>query len=218
VTFPFEVETVAGTEALERREALLAAGRGYPVIAGSPENLETLSDGYEPGGGSSCLEAATQIDVDDWLAQRVAGDPEYYEEERGDWPADAAPSSTFTGPRDILTGEALAEVAIFFVPSAESWQVPCVLGYGEWNEYPPAAEHSAILKRWQERFGATLVTMTQDTVELAVERPVQTRDDAVALAREQYIYCADIVQQGTEAIERLAASLVDAPVWFFWWD
>jgi Domain of unknown function (DUF4253) len=219
VSFPFEVETVSGTEALERRDALLTAGRGYPVIAGAPENLETLADGdASDGSGVDCVQAAGGIDVDDWLAQRVAGDREYYEEEHGDWPSDAAPNSTFTGPTDILTGEPLAEVAIFLVPGAESWQVPCVLGYGEWNEYPPPAEHSAILKRWQDRHGATLVTMTQDTVELAVERPVRTRDDALALAQEQYIYCADIVQQGTETIERLAASLVDAPVWFFWWD
>jgi Domain of unknown function (DUF4253) len=62
------------------------------------------------------------------------------------------------------------------------------------------------------------VTMTQDTIELAVERPIQTREDALAVAHEQYVYCADIVQQGTETIEGLAAALLNAPEWFFWWD
>jgi len=219
VNFPFEIETVAGTAALERRTALLAAERGYPVIAGSPGNVELLVEGDEAGeGGETCLEEAARIDVDEWLERRVAGDPEYYEEEHGDWPAGMDPNHSFKGPTDIVTGQPLAEVAIILVRAAESWHVPCVLGYGDWNECPAPAEHAAILKRWQDGYGATLVTMTPDTIELAVERPVRTREDALALAREQYIYCADIVQQGTETIERLAASLLEASVWFFWWD
>jgi hypothetical protein len=210
LTLPFEFERAPGTAALERRAALLAEGRGYPIIAGSPENLEALGEGND-SYGEGCIDDATRLEVDDWLERRVAGDPEYYEEEHGDWPLDAEPSSTFTGPTDIVTGQPLAEIAIVLVPAAQSWHVPCVLGYGGWNECPAPAEHSAILKRWQERHGATLVTMTQDTIELAVERPVQSREDAVALAREQFIYCPDIVQQGTETIERLASSLVGAP-------
>jgi len=216
---PFEVERVPGTAALEKREVLLAERRGYPLIAGSPENLEALGEGDESGGsGAVCVHDATRIDVNDWLTQRVAADPEYYEEEHGDWPLGVRPTSTFTGPTDVVSGQPLAEVAILLVPAVESWHVPCVLGYGNWNECPTPAEHSAILKRWQERHGATLVTMTQDTIELVVERPVQSREDALGLAREQYIYCPDIVQQGTETIERLAASLVEATAWFFWWD
>jgi Domain of unknown function (DUF4253) len=37
-------------------------------------------------------------------------------------------------------------------------------------------------------------------------------------ALEQYVYCADIVRQGSDSIEVLAAGLVEAPVWYFWWD
>jgi hypothetical protein len=128
VSFPFEVETVAVTAALARRDALLAEGRGYPVIAGSPDNLEALIEGYESGaGGDVCLEAVRGIDVDDWLARRVAGDPEYYEEDHGDWPSDVDPTSAFAGPTDIVNGEPLAEVAIVLVPTTESWHVACSL-------------------------------------------------------------------------------------------
>jgi len=217
MAFPFPVETAAGSAALEKREALLAEGRGYPIIAGSPDDLE--SAGYEPTAeGDACLEEAREIDVDEWLAERVEGDPEYYEETHGEWPSDVVPTSAFTGPTNILTREPLPEVAIVLVPATESWQVPCLLGYGGWNECPAPEEHSAVLKRWQERYGATLVAMTSDTIELAVDRPPRSRDDALALAREHYVYCADIVDQGTRTIEALAAALLNAPVWFFWWD
>ena len=61
MTFPFEVERVAGTAALEMREE----GRGYPVIAGSPKNREALREGDVSGGGADvCLEEATRLDVD----------------------------------------------------------------------------------------------------------------------------------------------------------
>lgn len=33
-----------------------------------------------------------------------------------------------------------------------------------------------------------------------------------------YALCADIVDQGTESIEALAAQLLVSNSWFFWWD
>jgi uncharacterized protein DUF4253 len=218
MTFPFEVEVVEGTAALERRNALTAENRGYPIIAGPADNLERLAEDHAAAVTDNCVEAASEIDVDDWLARRAASDPEYYQEEHGEWPSDVGPASAVLGHRDVLSGEPLAEVAIVLVPTSHSWQVPCQLGYGGWNECPAGAEHSAILRRWQERYAATLVTVTPDTIELGVGRPVSTREEALALAREQYVYCADIVQQGTETIEGLAATLLNASVWFFWWD
>ena len=35
---------------------------------------------------------------------------------------------------------------------------------------------------------------------------------------EQFAYCPDIVDQGAGTLEALAAVLVNASVWFFWWD
>ena len=48
--------------------------------------------------------------------------------------------------------------------------------------------------------------------------PPTTRSAAYQLAWEQYIYCSDIVIQGTQTLSNLAASLLNAPIWFFWWD
>ena len=38
------------------------------------------------------------------------------------------------------------------------------------------------------------------------------------LAWEQYLYCQDIVVQGCETIANLAATLLNSPFWYFWWD
>jgi hypothetical protein len=44
------------------------------------------------------------------------------------------------------------------------------------------------------------------------------RDAATTLAVEQFTYAYDIVEQGTQSIEALAAILLGGPMWFFWWD
>ena len=42
--------------------------------------------------------------------------------------------------------------------------------------------------------------------------------EALDLAREQYAYCPDLVDQGTETLSALAASLLKDEWWHFWWD
>jgi hypothetical protein len=46
------------------------------------------------------------------------------------------------------------------------------------------------------------------------------RSGALRLAAEHFEYCTDRVYQSTdeETLEALAAQLLDAPVWYFWWD
>jgi hypothetical protein len=60
--------------------------------------------------------------------------------------------------------------------------------------------------------------MTGDVLELSVARPPSTDQAALALAREQFRYAPDIVQQGVGDVETLAASLKNGHVWYFWWD
>jgi len=38
------------------------------------------------------------------------------------------------------------------------------------------------------------------------------------LAKEQYIFCNDIVDQGVGTVSALAATLLDSNYWYFWWD
>jgi hypothetical protein len=38
------------------------------------------------------------------------------------------------------------------------------------------------------------------------------------LARDQYLYCEDNVEQWTRTLEALAARLLRGEAWYFWWD
>jgi hypothetical protein len=55
-------------------------------------------------------------------------------------------------------------------------------------------------------------------MELEVQRPPGSKDQAMALAKEQYGFCYDIVDQGVGALRPLAATLEHAGNWYFWWD
>jgi hypothetical protein len=79
-------------------------------------------------------------------------------------------------------------------------------------------EHLAVLRHWSRLYGAEPVGVTRDTVECAATRPPATRDAALALGHEHYAYAPDIVDQGTETIDALAAGLLGGTAWYFWWD
>ena len=75
-----------------------------------------------------------------------------------------------------------------------------------------------MLMKLQVRFGAELVGLSTDRMDLRVTRPPQSRAEALDLAREQYVYCSDIVDQGVGTFSALAAVLLGNPLWSFWWD
>jgi hypothetical protein len=49
------------------------------------------------------------------------------------------------------------------------------------------------------------------------QRP-KTQAEALDLAREQYSYCSDIVEQGAGTLSALAAALMENDWWYFCWD
>jgi hypothetical protein len=53
---------------------------------------------------------------------------------------------------------------------------------------------------------------------IRVNRRPETRGAALDLAREQYLYCSDIVDQGVQTFSALAAVLMQSDWWYFWWD
>jgi Domain of unknown function (DUF4253) len=79
------------------------------------------------------------------------------------------------------------------------------------------AGHSAVLRGWAERFDTEPVAMTADSLELVVARPPRDDDEALAVAREQFAYCPDIVTRGTGRLWDLAGTQVVSSSWYFRW-
>jgi uncharacterized protein DUF4253 len=176
------------------------------------------------------LADSERIDLDRWRDDQARAWAEILQEDgesvessddplydvRGEWPGDVAPISAFYTPTKYATRDPVPLVPIALAPATAGWQVPAVLRFAMGAASP--AVHAAMLRRWETSHSAELVCMLPDLMEMRISRPPTTRGDALALAEEQFVYCRDIVIQGTETIEALAASLLNGTVWFFWWD
>jgi hypothetical protein len=186
----------------------------FLVILGDAEELERVKETMELNEDTAqeILEHAKEVEISEWLEERESEDYP-----SGEWPDEVPGNDALTSCTDILTGEP-KQVFLATIPVANSWEIPAYLKFGGWNDCPAAEEHVAIMKYWHEKYGATIVALTGDVIECTVERPPQTREEALALAKEMYVYCYDIVDQGVETIENLAASLLKSKLWFFWWD
>jgi hypothetical protein len=136
----------------------------------------------------------------------------------GEWPSMEFPSWGLSIARDIRTGEFFPKVHIVLVPTGDSATIPAHLHWGSWNACPAPEYHVAALRHWRDTYGAELVGLGRDTIDLKVARKPTTRDEAIELARVQYAYCNDIVDQGTGSYSVLAAGLMKDDWWFFWWD
>jgi hypothetical protein len=191
----------------------------YPVILGDGGSLDRIREVLESSEPPDAILArASELDAQAWLAQRSAALERDWETPHGEWSEPDGEELPYTIPTDILSGRPLAHVAIALVPTTRAWEVPAWLGYGGWNDCPEPAVQVAVMKRWHERYGAEVVGMSEDVVEMRVARPPRTRAASMELAGEHYAYCYDIVLSGTGSIEGLASGVLGRGVWFFWWD
>jgi hypothetical protein len=217
--FPCEVIKVDGKEAIKKYQELKAKTGVIPVILGDREEIESSMESMEyiDASFAQLLQKAETINAEQWFIKRQAQDPEYYDLTLGDW-EDFEPANDITVHLDILSGQPKPEIHIALVPVVKSWMIPCFLKTGSWNDCPNPEEHAAIFKYWDEKYGISVVGITGDVIELEVKNPPTTKQQALELAQQQFIYCPDIVYQGTQTIAALASTLLNGKIWFFWWD
>ncbi len=230
----FERITVRGADALAEWERLRRAGRGWPLVVGNDEDLERIAEQFSiddpqvsgtPAGRplrspEDILAASAGLSMPADLARW----PGAYQEDdltalQGEWPAEIASNDmALSVATDITTGAYHDRVHLLLIPTEACWKVPAYLRWGDWNACPPPEYHVAALRGWHERYGVELVGINGDTMNLRVSRRPGNRDEALTLARDQYRYCPDIVDQGVEALAPLAAILMGSDWWYFWWD
>jgi hypothetical protein len=103
------------------------------------------------------------------------------------------------------------------VACARSADIPAALGWdGPANRHEPIAKYSAVLGRWEERYGARVVALHGASLVCSVARPPRSMQRALELADEHAAFCPD--QAGAETAEMHAATLIGASYWPFWWD
>lgn len=107
--------------------------------------------------------------------------------------------------------------ALVELPTDKPWEVVAYVPFGGWNDCPMPEDMAAVCKLWYEKYGAVPATITHDTLEFYVEYPVD-EDVAMELAKEHYLFCMDRVDQCARNVADVAASLIGAKVWYFWWD
>lgn len=175
-----------------------------------------------PRSPAKILEAASHIRFPEDLSKwEGAATPDDLQAPAGNWPASPSPvprQPMLMSTTNLLTGEVAESVNILLIPAAHSWDIPAWLRWGGWNACPPPEYHVAALHRWHDLFGAELVGIGPDSMDLHVERPPGDRATALKVAREIYGYCPDSVDQGTETIIALAETMVMHNWWSFWWD
>lgn len=220
LSFPYEIVTVAGAEAIGAL-AELRTPEHTPIIVGEPGNLPYLHDLLEqdPHTLEEVQQRVRSIGSPEWwFTARLHALEESFADALGEWPDVLTPFDTVQAVLDPASGQPLAAVCIALLPTAASWDAPALLRFGGGEIHPFPEEHTAIARAWSEQYGAEIIAATPDTLEFAVGRPPATHETAEELAMNQFAYCEDIVRQGTGSIRALAACLLNAPYWFFRWE
>jgi hypothetical protein len=221
-----DILKIAGVDAIrildEHRSRYPATGL-YPFLIGDADELDQIQEAAEfnEQDPAAIVAASLNVSIADWIAGRKKEAEEYEfnpDESLGEWPGDISDKGSIGLHKDVLSGEIKPEVYLGLAKIESPWRLPAALRYGAWNDCPEPEVHCAFHREWQERFGAEITGMSGDVVECVVASPPTDRETAIALAWEQFWYCTDIVEQGCGSISALAATLLNSPYWYFWWD
>lgn len=201
VQIPQELFRIAEAEAAAGREA------SREWVSGPDERLPTIETMDEAGSFRRLSPAEVRAEL-----LRESDEPEI-----GEWPTE--PQRIYEQPivAHDLDGRLLKEVLVVLVPTTDATTVPAILKWGGWNSCPRPEIHVAVLRSWRDRFGAELIGLTRDCLELRVSDPPQSRELAFEVAKEVYAYCPDSIDQGSGTYAPVAAMLMGSQ-WFFWWD
>ncbi|MEX0170496.1 DUF4253 domain-containing protein [Streptomyces sp. LMG1-1-1.1] len=130
--------------------------------------------------------------------------------------AAAAVAETLTEP-----GSWFADARPALVPARRSADIPAVIGWtGPLNHDNDVARFCAVLRSWEDRFGARLIALTPDRLVLSIAAPPLTTPQAQSIAAEHLAFSPDTLTQGPHPDLPTYAhhSLLNAPIWTFWWD
>lgn len=196
-----------------------------PVILGGRDSLgkhwEMRDEAEMP---EAYLSLAKAVNARQWLDKKYAqfyshtyDNPFTEADILGKW-QNVQPYNTFKMSNIHFDNDTKPNFYIGLIPTTKNWEIPAYLGYGCWNDCPCAEFHVAIQHYWHDRYGGEIVALLNDRMIMHMTQPVTDQDAALLLARDQMVYCHDVVMQVYRTINGCAAALLDSKYWLFWWD
>lgn len=184
------------------------------------------------------LAAVDQLDAASVLARAWATNqpsPREYEREPGffaDWfPPFGSQFPGLAPGQDQALTEAELDAALSWlgpariglVPAARTADVLALVGFnGTGNGYGTPEVLSAVLRSWEDRFGAVLVEVGFAHIRMLVRRPPRTLPEAQAVAAELDIMCDELWPVDRPGmvcdVRGMAEQTLDIPIWSMWWD
>ncbi|GLZ14627.1 hypothetical protein Acsp04_48620 [Actinomadura sp. NBRC 104425] len=104
------------------------------------------------------------------------------------------------------------------VPAERGADALTAAGWGGPCNHLGTAEVSAVVRSWENRFGARVTSVGFDILRLSVAAPPTTVEHARRVAVEHHALCPDNIWQGVGDFDQYAEFLADAESWWFWWD
>lgn len=90
---------------------------------------------------------------------------------------------------------------------------------GPLNYTNDTGQIAAIVRSWEDRFGARVVGVGFADLYVSVAAPPATLDEALAVAAEHFAFCPDNIRQShPHTLTAYASRLVRTSTWEFWWD
>ncbi|MER7371459.1 DUF4253 domain-containing protein [Streptomyces lanatus] len=134
-------------------------------------------------------------------------------------PAGPTPEEAASGLVAELIDEGrfgLEECCLMLVPSRRSSDALALTG---WSAEAPLPLLCALLRSWEDRFGAQVVAGFGSELHVSVARPPVGAEPANLLALEHVLSTADnIVDDPPTPFPEYAANLIGRTSWSFWWD
>ncbi|MET8628062.1 DUF4253 domain-containing protein [Kitasatospora sp. NPDC004669] len=212
---------------------LLSPGNDVPDLG--PRDLGLIP--VEPGEpGESALDRYDPaVLLREWWEHSVlwcpSGDPQDVADLLGvlkpfgaAWPGTAPAGPARRDPEDcadalarsLLRGQRRLRIGLVRADGGAEALAAC--GWYGTNGHDDTGAVAAVLRSWQERFGARVVQAGADSLYLSVAAPPADVEEALPVAAEHVALCPDNVFQGPGSLADYAEELVGGHAWSFWWD
>jgi hypothetical protein len=188
-----------------------------PVWITEPDRLQL------PADLQAAAAAVARADPEAFMADRwtqncpFCGCRDPFDEFPGLQPALSPVDDPVVAAARMTAGPARAHLAI--VPVSRPADTVAALGWtGACDYREDVAGLSAVLRSWEDRFGAMLVRMDVSTLWVSVASPPRTADECRRVAAEHFTFCRDVDWEEPRPLRDYAQTLLGNPTWRFWWD